>query len=283
MLGCDFWLHQLTNNVWGMVFAIPRVTDTTLMVPGKYLRTSDIAKQVGAHPNTVRLYEEWGYLPPIPRSRSGYRQFTEAHVDQMQLAWMALHTDSWHAAKKILSQLVRQAASGDLGGALELAYTYVSTVRSEYIQAEASVEFLERWAAGQATDSTQTPLRIGEVAKLLGVSRDVLRNWERDGLITVPRNPQNDYRFYQAQDIGRLRVLRMLRQAGYSTMAILRMILALDTGETKRLREVLDTPGPQEDVLSAADSWLSSLKECEQRGLTVITHLEDMIDRSRSR
>ena len=265
----------------GMAKTIPLVPDTTRMTFGKYLRTSDIAKIVGVHPNTVRLYEEWGYLPPIPRSRSGYRQFTENHLAQMQLAWIALHADSWHSAKKILSQLVRQAASGDLGGALELAYTYLSTVRSEYVQAEASVEFLERWAAGQATDSTQTPLRIGEVARLLGVSRDVLRNWERDGLIKVPRNLSNGYRLYRAQDIGRLRVLRMLRQAGYSTMAILRMVLALDTGETTRLREVLDTPGPQEDVLSAADSWLSSLKDCEQRGLAVIAHLEGMIDRHR--
>lgn len=250
------------------------------MASRKYLRTSDIAKRVGVHPNTVRLYEEWGFLPPIPRSRSGYRQFTEKHLAQMQLAWMALHTDSWHSAKTILNQLVRKAAEGDLGGALELAYRYLSTVRSEYIQAEASVEFLERWAKGQATDSTQMPLRIGEVARLLGVSRDVLRNWERDGLISVPRNPDNGYRLYWAQDIGRLRVLRMLRQAGYSTMAILRMVLALDTGETQKLREALDTPGPAEDVLSAADSWLSALKNCEQRGLAVIAHLESMIDRS---
>ena len=50
------------------------------------LRTSDIAKAVGVHPNTVRLYEEWGFLPPIPRSPSGYRLFTGAHLDQMRLA-----------------------------------------------------------------------------------------------------------------------------------------------------------------------------------------------------
>lgn len=43
----------------------------------RYLRTSDIAKAVGVHPNTVRLYEEWGFLPPIPRNLSGYRLFTD--------------------------------------------------------------------------------------------------------------------------------------------------------------------------------------------------------------
>jgi len=28
----------------------------------RYLRTSDIAKAVSVHPNTVRLYEKWGFL-----------------------------------------------------------------------------------------------------------------------------------------------------------------------------------------------------------------------------
>jgi len=37
-----------------------------LSMKPRYMRTSDIAKAVGVHPNTVRLYEEWGFLPPIP-------------------------------------------------------------------------------------------------------------------------------------------------------------------------------------------------------------------------
>ena len=59
-----------------------------------YLHTSDIARAVGVHPNTVRLYEEWGFLPPIPRSPRGYRLFTEDHLDQMRLARTAFH-DPW--------------------------------------------------------------------------------------------------------------------------------------------------------------------------------------------
>ena len=57
----------------------------------RYLRTSDIAKAVGVHPNTVRCYEAWGFLPPIPRSPSGYRLFTPAHLEQMRLGRLALH------------------------------------------------------------------------------------------------------------------------------------------------------------------------------------------------
>jgi DNA-binding transcriptional MerR regulator len=244
----------------------------------RYLRTSDIAKAVGVHPNTVRLYEEWGFLPPIPRSASGYRLFTEAHRDQMRLARMALH-GPWpgRAIKQSAGELVRQAASGDLGGALEGAYNHLALVQAERAQAEAAVDFLERWARGTAADATSKPLLIGEAARLLGVTADMLRNWERNGLIRVPRHPRNRYRLYGAAEIGRLRIIRMLRQAGYSTMAILRMLLQLERDQEADVRQALDTPRPDEDFYSAADQWLSTLAELEQRAMNVIAQLEYMI------
>jgi DNA-binding transcriptional MerR regulator len=247
-----------------------------------YLRTSDVAKAVGVHPNTVRLYEEWGFLPPIPRSASGYRRFTEAHLDQMRLARMALH-GPWPGRniKRSALALVKQAASGDLGGALEQAYHHLALVQAERAQAEAAAELLERWARGTAADATAKPLQIGEAAGLLDVTTDILRNWERNGLIQVPRNPRNGYRLYGAAEIGRLRVIRMLSRAGYSMMAILRMLLQLDQGQKENLRQVLDTPRPDEDVYSAADQWLSTLDAQEQRALGIIAQLEEMIGKQR--
>ena len=50
-----------------------------------YLKTSDIAKIVGVHVNTVRLYEDKGFLSPVPRSKSGYRLFTPLHLEQMRI------------------------------------------------------------------------------------------------------------------------------------------------------------------------------------------------------
>jgi DNA-binding transcriptional MerR regulator len=61
------------------------------MPPPRPLRTSDLARAVGVHPNTIRLYEAWGFLPPVPRSVRGYRLFTQVHLRQMRLARVALH------------------------------------------------------------------------------------------------------------------------------------------------------------------------------------------------
>ena len=242
----------------------------------KYLRTSDLAQAVGVHPNTVRLYEEWGYLPPVPRSPSGYRMFSARHLAHMRLARTALQWP-YPGGKDPVLELVRSAAAGDLGTALELAYTYLANVRAEQVHAEAAVAFLERWAKGQATEPRSRPLRIGQVAQYLGVTTDMLRNWERNGLLSVPRDPHSGYRVFGAAEIGRVRVIRMLRQAGYSLMAILRMMLQLDAGQTHNLRGALDTPRPDEDVYSVADRWLSTLSAQEQRAQDVIGQLETML------
>jgi DNA-binding transcriptional MerR regulator len=112
---------------------------------------------------------------------------------------------------------------------------------------------------------------------LLDVSTDRLRNWERDGLIKVPRDPDNGYRRYGAAEIGRLRVIRLLRSAGYSTMAILRMMLYFDQGQRDGLRQALDTPRPDEDIIFATDRWLSTLAETEEQALTIIAQLDKML------
>jgi DNA-binding transcriptional MerR regulator len=245
-------------------------------MPTKFLRTSEIATAVGVHPNTVRLYETWGYLPPIPRSRSGYRQFTPAHLEQMRLARTALQWP-YPGGKEAVMQLVTQAAAGNLGEALELAYQFLAQVQAEQAQAETAVLFLEHWAHGQQVDTTAQPLAIGQAAKRLELSADVLRNWERNGLLTVPRNPRNGYRRYGAAEIGRIRVIRMLRQANYSLTAILRMLRRFDAGERDNLRQALDTLDPQEDIYYIADNWLTTLANVEQRAQAIIRQINRMM------
>ncbi len=247
------------------------------MPPLRPLRTSDLARAVGVHPNTVRLYEAWGFLPPVPRSVSGYRLFSKAHLDQMRLARLALHGD-WpgRAIRQSALALVRTAAAGDIDGALALAYQHLALVHGERAQASAAAAYLEKWARGRPAAGQRSPLPIREAAKRLGVTPDVLRNWEKNGLLTVPRDPKNGYRLYGAAELGRARVIRMLARAGHSTMAILRMLYRLDEGQTQNLSLVLDTPRPDEDVLTAADRWFSSLSEQERRARQMIRMLTGM-------
>jgi DNA-binding transcriptional MerR regulator len=197
----------------------------------------------------------------------------------MRLAQLALQWP-YAGSRQLVLALVKYAVEADLGMAMELAYHYLANVRIERTRAEAAIEFLERWAREQVLDTPKRSLSIGQTATHLGVSMDQLRNWERNGLLTVPRDPATGYRLYGAVELGRLRTIRMLREAGYSMMAILRMLRQFDAGETHRLREALDTPAQNEDIVTVADRWLTTLTEQENRAQAIIRQLARMIEQA---
>ncbi len=70
----------------------------------------------------------------------------------------------------------------------------------------------------------------------------------------------------------------MLTKAGYSHMAILRMFLELDRGNTRDLKKTLDTPRPDEDIFSAADRWLTTLQEQEKMAWKVMELIKERIN-----
>jgi DNA-binding transcriptional MerR regulator len=243
----------------------------------KPLRTRDLARALGVHVNSIRMYEQDGLLPPIPRGANGYREYGAAHLEQARLVRLALQWP-YLGDKALLLDLVRSAAAGDLGRAMELAFRYLALVRVERTYAEAAVEFLERWAAGHALEAARRRAHIGEAAQHLSVSVDMLRHWERNGLIAVPRDPANQYRLYGSAEFGRLRVIRTLVQAGYSLMAILRMLQRFDAGDTADLRGALDLAPDDEALQTIADRWLSTLGELEQRAQSMIRQVGLLIE-----
>jgi DNA-binding transcriptional MerR regulator len=246
----------------------------------KYLRTSDLARATGVHPNTVRRYVDRGLLPPVERSPNGYRRFTQRHLDCLRLACQVYMSQyPGKAIHQSGERIVQAAVRGDLPGALELAHHHLALVEAERTEADLAADLLERWASGTVTETPIQPLQIGQVARLLGITIDVLRNWDRNGLIDIPRDPSNGYRRYGAQEISRLRIIRMLSRSAYSMSAILRMLVQLDQGKKTNLRHALDTPGPNEDVYLASDHWLSTLADQEQRAHTIIALLEEMIQK----
>lgn len=253
-------------------------------MPYNRLSTTRIARLAGCHPNTVRFYEQQGFLPPIRRNpRNQYRLYTRAHIDHMQLAVTAFKSPfPGRTLRRSLTNLVRHAAGGNLGGTLEIAFRHLALVQAETSQAESAVAFLENWAGGMPVDAASRPLHTGQAAQFLGVTIDALRTWERNGLVSIPRDPHNGYRLYGTQEIGRLRVVRMLRTAGYSITAILRMFTRLDKGETTDLRTTLDTPDADADIFYATDTWLTTLAEEQQRANTLISMLQAMIGKQQN-
>ena len=113
----------------------------------------------------------------------------------MRLARTALNT-AWpgKAIRKAAFELIHPATRGDLVGALEGIYHYLVLVQTEHNQAEMAVELVSCWAQGFLTDTAAQGLDISDAALDLKVTSDQLRNWERNGLLDIPKDPNNNYR-----------------------------------------------------------------------------------------
>jgi len=248
----------------------------------KTLRTSDIARAAGIHPNTVRQYEELGFLPRAERAANGYRQFTQRHLDQVllvrRLAWCSwlggmIHTRAYDA--------VMWSAAGDLDGALAAARDLVKLVLAERAKAEQAVTLLEQWVAGGLPEAArQGAMNIKEAAAWLAVTPDMLRNWDRNGLLDVSRDPSSGYRVYGPAELQRLLVIRALRRSRYTLMAILTMFRRLEADRGADPRVALDTLPPGEaDIFYSTDRWLSKVKEIEGYAREAVQRLEEMARR----
>lgn len=235
--------------------------------------TKEIASLVNIHPNTVRIYEDWRYISPVPRSGNGYRVFSDLHLFQLQIARAAFHCEIIQGRSREKARVVVEASGKrDFKLALQLAHDYLTHLEQEYRQALEAIQLVEQWLSGMEPLSNQKYLR-SEVTQILDLSPEIIRNWERNGLLTVPRLP-NGYRIYTEREFNRMKIIRTLRAAHYSMNAILRLMNTAERSKELRIKEILDTPGEFEDIVTVTDRLIYSLEEAILKAKEVIQLLE---------
>ena len=154
------------------------------------------------------------------------------------------------------------------------AEEYRSQIQREQRNAEESIGIAKQILSGKSVEHTIF-LKRKEVSDYLDISMDTLRNWERNGLLQVKRK-QNGYRAYTGEDIERLKMIRTLRLANYSLEAILRMLNALEQNPQADMKQVLNTPQADADIVSVCDRLIVSLKDAEKNAEKMIHILSEM-------
>jgi len=239
-------------------------------------RTAQIARCIGIHPNTVRLYEELGLIPKPRREANGYRVFTDLHIEQLNLARTALKIEVLqNGLRKQAISIIKASAAKDFDKAIKLAERYMQQIKLEQSNAEEAIAITERLLSGKNYEAGSKLLSRKETAQYLMITMDTLRNWEMNGLLTVKRK-QNGYRIYTDEDIRRLKIIRSLRCANYSLASILRMLNALSNNPKADIREAIDTPKENDDIISVCDKLLTSLQYAEKNAGIMLLHLKKM-------
>ena len=240
-----------------------------------FLRTAEVARIVGVHPNTVRLYEELGLIPKPQRQPNGYRVFTERHIAQIRLVRCGLQIEVLqNGLRKKVIEVIKTAASGNFDEAMLQTREYQKQVARERANAEEAVRLAAQTLTGEQDPGSRT-YRRREAAEYLDISVDTLRNWEMNGLLAVKRK-ENGYRVYREKDIRRLKIIRALRCANYSLEAILHMLGQLSQNPDLDLKKALDSPKEDADVIAVCDKLITSLNAAESNALCMLTMLKSM-------
>lgn len=237
----------------------------------KTYSTSEIARIMRIHPNTVMLYEKWGYLTHVERKENGYRVFTETHLEQMKLIRMALRSELIKCYMKFeVQKVIRSAAQGDLKKALEHCCEYLTHIQMEKSNELKVMKEIREILISDSLEEKNISLNRKAAAELLEVSVNVIINWERNGLLEVPRS-KNGYRVYGEKEIMLIRIIKALRQENYSTQCIGRMLDKLEYKSKGNDMFLSEETEASEHLL------LSTLCEAESNTKELIGYISELI------
>lgn len=218
----------------------------------EYWRPIDLARAVGVSAQTVRKYEQLGFLPPAERGPSGYRRYRACHMRALRAARSMAAGYGWVPALRIM-QSIHQGDLSSAIAAVDACHAGLHQARHETMATLAALRLAAR-PQESAVAEQQRPdlLHVGEVARRVGVRVSTLRLWERHGLLRPRRDPASGYRLYDAQEVRRAQVVALLRRGDYGFAAIRPVLAGLAAG----------TP---DQAVSAAERRLAELIEASKR------------------
>lgn len=197
------------------------------------LRTSDLAQAGDISVQQVRNYEMNGLIPKAPRSQSGYRLYTQQHLAALQTVKSLVHGYGWQRTSAIMQALHR----GDISAALATIDERHAELTSKRRQMEQTLLALQTLAAqSDALHRSQSsqPIRVGAAAKLAGVRVSAVHFWEQQGMLHPLREQHSRYRLYDEHQMLRLRVVALLRDAGYLFNVIQLVLDELTAGQPEK-------------------------------------------------
>jgi DNA-binding transcriptional MerR regulator len=123
------------------------------------------------------------------------------------------------------------------------------------------------------------PLRSGTLARLVGVSPDTLRLYERKRLLRAPLRSANGYRCYSPESVVRVRLIRAALSIGFTLDELAEILKVRDAGGTpchkvRNLaaaklrgleRHIEQLIGLREQLKSTLESWDGLLDQTPQR------------------
>jgi DNA-binding transcriptional MerR regulator len=206
--------------------------------PPRWLRPIDLGRAVGLSASAVRHYEQVGFLPPAGRSPAGYRRYARAHLEAIHVSRRLIRGYGWQRALAVM----RAVHAGDKPAALAVVDACHADLHRQRAELEEVLHTIERTSLitpPKPQMRSRRPLRIGAAADLVGVRPSAVRFWEQQGLLQ-PTRDSTQSRYYDYQQLQRLQVVKLLRDAGYRFHTIRSILDDLATSQPSQVRAALE-------------------------------------------
>ena len=233
-----------------------------------YLRTKDLAQAVHISVQQVRNYEASGFIPVAERSPTGYRRYTEQHLVALKTTRHLISGYGWLRAQQIM-QAVHDLRLGDALALIDAGHAEVDRTRQQLQHTLEALTVLATQLPTASHSRFSGPLRVGEAARLVGVRVSALRFWEQQGLLEPVREYGSKYRLYDVQQLRRLRIVALLRQANYDFPAIRTTLDELEAGQPERAAAAIE----QRRSDLARKSW-----RCLQAMASFYAYISEFLD-----
>ena len=104
-------------------------------------------------------------------------------------------------------------------------------------------------------------LKIGELAKHAGISRDALRFYEKHGLIAPNTRTDSGYRLYSKSDVVRISFILSAKEVGF-TLNEIHQLLELEV--TKDVKSCQDVKQFVDNKIQVVNQRLNEMKKIKQ-------------------
>lgn len=181
------------------------------------MRPIDIARKLKLSTSALRNYEAQGLVPPVERSAGGYRLYTAEHVAY----FTCIQAMSPGFGMEVTAEVVRNVQARQLDAALWRVNEVQALLQRDKQLAESNMRmFCELDGKQTQAESGEAWLTIKEASRKTGLPSSTIRHWEKTGLITTTRDPQNGYRLFNRSHIRKIMLLQALRAQVYSPTVV---------------------------------------------------------------
>lgn len=190
-----------------------------------YYKPKDIAKELRISTSALRHYESMGVVPSPERNEKGYRLYTNIHLAYFRCLRAMFPAYGY----PVTYDVIRRIQKREVHEALWLLSAEQVKLQQEKTIADDTLALLENPELDSIKDKRlKAHMTIGEVAELSGVESSAIRHWEKEGLITPERNPENGYRLYSPSHVRQILLICSLRRTVYYLESIKEIIQAVE-------------------------------------------------------